>query len=308
MLNMINFLRIIRWKNLLIIALVQFLIKFALFEPFNVEVALDLMGYSLLVLATVSTAAAGYVINDIYDVQTDTINHPNTVIVGKTISESTAYIMFIVLSVIGVGLGFYLSNRVGHSGFASLFVVISALLYVYASYLKKMMLVGNIVISALVAMTIIMVGLFELLPTVTAANQQTQLTYFKILLDYALFAFVVSFIREIVKDIEDIDGDFNAGMNTLPIAIGRERAGKLVFFLFLIPIIGLIYYVTTYLYKQPIAVGYFLILVIGPLIYGCVKSYSASSKKDWTFLSMLLKIIMVTGICSLLLYKFILLQ
>ncbi|MBT8273816.1 MAG: geranylgeranylglycerol-phosphate geranylgeranyltransferase, partial [Bacteroidia bacterium] len=297
---MISFLKIIRWKNLLIIALVQYLIKYALFEPFQVETALDDLSFSLFVLATLCTAAAGYIINDIYDVETDLINDQKKVIVGKHISKKSANTLFIVLTVVGVGLGFYLANLISNSGFAALFVVVSALLYVYSSYLKKMTLVGNIVISLIVGMTIIMVGIFDLIPTISETNQETQLTYFKILIDYALFAFVITFIREMAKDIEDIDGDFNVGMKTLPILIGRERAGKVVFFLLFIPIAGLIYYVSTYLYRHQIAVGYFLIFITGPLIYCCVKSFTATSKKEWHHISQVLKLDMLLGILSLL--------
>ncbi|MBT8266220.1 MAG: geranylgeranylglycerol-phosphate geranylgeranyltransferase [Bacteroidia bacterium] len=304
---MIDFLNLIRWKNLLILAITQVLIKYALLEPFNVTVTLNGFGFSLLVLATVCIAAAGYVINDVYDIETDTINNPSKVIVGKKISEKNANYIFIFLTIFGVGLGFYLSNLVGHSGFAALFVAVSALLYVYASSLKKMILIGNIVISILVAISIIMVGVFELLPTVTADNQDTQVTFFKIILDYALFGFVINFIREIAKDIEDIDGDFNSGARTLPIIIGRERAGKVVFALLFVPLIGIIYYVTTYLYKHQIAIIYFLVLVVAPLIYLCVKSYSAETKKDWRHISNILKLVMLTGILSMVLYKYILL-
>ena len=72
------------------IALVQFLIKYALLEPFGVTITLNLFGFSLLVLATICLAAAGYIINDIYDIDTDSVNKPDKVIVGKTISEKTA--------------------------------------------------------------------------------------------------------------------------------------------------------------------------------------------------------------------------
>jgi 4-hydroxybenzoate polyprenyltransferase len=305
---MTDFFRLIRWKNLLMVALAQILIKYALFEPFNVAITLNGFGFSLLVIATVCIAAAGYVINDIYDIETDAINNPENVIVGKGISEKRANSIFIILTIIGVALGFYLSNLVGHSSFASLFVIISALLYVYASTLKKMMFVGNIVISILVAMSLIIVGIFELLPAVTAENQDTQVTFFKISLDYALFAFSLNFIREVVKDIVDIDGDFNAGMSTLPISIGRDRAGKVVFALFFIPIIGLIYYLVTFLYKHQIAVIYFLVFLIAPLLYCSIKSFSAETKKEWQHISIMLKVIMVLGILSLLLYKYILID
>ena len=203
-------------------------------------------------------------------------------------------------------MGFYLSNLVGRSGFFAIFVIISALLYIYATYLKQTLLVGNIVISVLVAMSVLIVGLFELLPVVTVQNQATQLTFFKILLDYALFAFIINLVREVAKDIEDIDGDYKAGMNTLPIAIGRERATKVLFALTLLPLFGVVYYMLTYLYKQQIAVGYFLLFLVAPLLYITIKSFSAKTKKDVRHISTILKIVMFLGMLSLLLYVFIL--
>lgn len=290
------------------IALVQFLIKYALLIPFGIDITLNWFGFSLLVLATLSIAAAGNIINDIYDVETDLINKPNKVIVGKSISEKTAYTLFIVFNVIGVLAGFYLSHLVGRSGFFALFVIISALLYIYASYLKQMMLIGNLVISVLVAMSLILVGLFELLPAITTQNQETQLTFFKIIFDYAVFAFLLNLVRELIKDIQDIDGDHKAGMNTLPIAIGRERATKLAFGVALIPLCLVVYYVVTYLYKQSLVVLYFLIFIVAPLIYLIIKLYTAETKQDFKKLSNLSKVIMLFGMLSLLLYKFVLLD
>jgi 4-hydroxybenzoate polyprenyltransferase len=302
----LNILRLIRWKNLLMIALVQILIKYALFEPFGVDITLNWFGLLLVILSTVCIAAAGNIINDIYDIETDTVNKPDKVIVGKHISEKTANTLFITFNVIGVSIGFYLSHLVGRSGFFALFFIISALLYVYASYLKQTLLVGNVVISILVAMSLIIVPLFELLPAITEINQSTQVTFFKIVLDYAMFAFVINLLRELVKDMEDIDGDYKAEMNTLPIAIGRERAGKVIFGLSLIPLFGVVYYMITNLYKYEIAIGYFLLLIVAPLIYITIKSFSAKTKKDYHHLSTMLKLVMLFGMLSMVLYVFVL--
>ena len=304
---MSNFLNLIRWKNLLLIALVQILIKYALIEPFEVvRFTLNDFGFGLLVLATLCVAAAGNIINDIYDLETDLVNKPDNVLIGNKISEKTAFNLYIILTIIGVGLGFYLSNLVGRTGFSALFVIISALLYIYATYLKQTTLVGNIVISFLVAMSLLIVGLFELLPVITEQNQNTQLTFFKIIFDYAIFAFIINLLREMVKDIEDINGDYKAEMKTLPIIIGRERALKVVFALSLVPLLAVTYYIITYLYKHYIVVGYFLIFIIAPLLYFTIKSFSAETKKEINFLSILLKIVMFFGVLSLILYPFIL--
>lgn len=302
-----SILNLIRWKNLLMIALVQLLIKYALLEPFGINTTLDTFGIILLIVSTICIAAAGNIINDIYDVETDTINKPNKVIIGKSVSEKTGFNLFIVFNIIGVGIGFFLSNHVGKSAFFSVFVIISALLYVYATYLKQTLLLGNIVISILVALSLIVVGIFELLPAITAQNQQTQLTFFNIILDYALFAFIINLLREIAKDIEDIDGDYKAGMNTLAIAIGRERATKVLFVLSLIPIVLVATYVVKYLYKNPLAVVYFLLFIIGPLLYITIKSFNAKAKKDYRHISNMIKLVMLFGMLSLVLYKLILL-
>ena len=303
-----NIFKLIRWKNLTIIALAQVLIKYALLVPYGVATTLNGFQFLLLVLSTLCIAGAGNIINDIYDVETDLVNKPNKVIVGKTVSEKTAYNLFIAFNVIGVGIGFYLSNIIGRNGFFALFIIISALLYIYASYLKQMMLIGNIVISILVGLSILIVGLFELLPAITSINQVTQLIFFKIIFEYSFFAFLINLTREVAKDIEDIDGDYKAKMLTLPIAIGRERATKVLFVVSLIPLAAVIYYMVTYLYKQQIAVLYFLICIVAPLIYIAIKSFNAETKKDFHHISTVLKLVMVFGILSLLLYKYFLIS
>jgi len=307
---MIHFLNLIRWKNLLMIALMQYLIKYALLLPFQeshgILITLSDFNFFLLVLATVCIAAGGYAINDIYDVETDKINKPNKLIINKHISEKNASTLFIILNVIGVGLGFYLSHGIGKSGFFAIFFVASALLYIYSSSLKQIAVVGNVVVSIVVFLSILLVGIFELVPAMNPNNEAVQTTFLKIILDYAVFAFMINLIRELVKDLEDIDGDQKAGIQTLPVFLGKERTNKIVFILSLIPIISITYYVITYLFKQQLVVGYFLILVIAPLIYASIKLFSAKEKAEYKHLSLILKLVMLTGMFSLLLYNFIL--
>ncbi len=288
------------------IALVQVLIKYALFEPFAIDTYLSTLEFILLVIATVCIAAGGNCINDIQDVQIDKINKPGKVLIGKKITEKTAYNYYLILNIIGVGIGFYLANSIGKPGFAALFIVFSGLLYLYATYLKSIVLLGNIVISILVAMSILIVGLFELLPAITETNRVAQSTLFSILLDYALFAFLMTLIRELIKDVEDIDGDKNGGMQTLPIVLGRKRSIKIVFGIALFLIGLIVYYLYTYMYQQQTAMLYFLVFVVGPLLYFCIQLLSATKKEDFSYLSGVLKFIMLLGILSMLLYPFIL--
>lgn len=299
-----SILNLIRYKNLLMIALVQLLVKYALLEPLGALTSLNTLGISMLILATICIAAAGNIINDIHDVETDLVNKPQKVIVGKSISEKNAFTLFIVLNVLGVGLGYYLSHTIGKNAFFSLFVLISALLYIYATYLKRTLLVGNVVISVLVGLSVLIVGVFELMPCITPSNQQFQFVYFKIIVNYSVFAFTINLIREIAKDIEDIDGDYNAKMHTLPIVVGRERASNILFVLSLIPILGVGYYIVCKIYQNQVMVVYFLTAVLGPLIYITIKIFNATTKKHFHLISNMLKLVMLLGMLSLLLYQY----
>ncbi|MFD0976965.1 geranylgeranylglycerol-phosphate geranylgeranyltransferase [Salinimicrobium gaetbulicola] len=300
------FLKLVRYPNLLMIVLTQVLVKYFLFEPFKLDVTLDGLGFSLLVISMVCLAAAGNIINDLHDTETDTVNKPHKLIIGNKISEKAAYNWFIALNIIGVGIGFYLSNLVGKPSFTALFIIPSAFLYFYATQIKGTVLVGNLVVSIMVAMIIVMVGIFDLVPAITPANLSTQKVIFLILVDYAIFAFLVNFIREMVKDQEDIKGDYKAGYQTLPVILGRKRTNMITFFITLLPLAGVLYYIYNYLYDNKIAILYALLLVMGPLLYFLVKIPGAETKKQYHQLSTLLKMVLAAGLLSIGLYRFIL--
>jgi len=283
----------------------QVLLRFGLFIPLGADIFLSDFQFALLVLATVFIAAAGNIINDIYDVEIDTINKPEKVIIGKTVSEKTANALYIILTIIGVGAGYYLSKVIEKPVFFGFFIVISAMLYLYASFLKSILIAGNVVVSILVASSLLMVGLFDLFPAINFLNQEHQSFVFQIVLSYAFFAFYINLMREIIKDIEDINGDKKGEINSIPIAIGRKRASHLVFGMGVLSLFGIIYYLFTYLYNYTFAVIYVLIFIFAPIIYFCAKLWDAKSKIDYFFLSKFLKIIMVLGMVSILLFSFL---
>ncbi|APY00528.1 geranylgeranylglycerol-phosphate geranylgeranyltransferase [Lacinutrix venerupis] len=301
-----NILNLIRWKNLLMIAVVQLLVKYALFPAFAIDTTLGSLNFFLLILSTVCIAAGGYIINDIYDLETDAVNKPNKVIVGKKITESTANKLYVIFTFVGVCLGFYLSHQVARPPFFGLFVIIAAALYVYASYLKQIAVAGNIIVSLLVAISLLIVGVFELIPATTIQNESIQSTMLEVLTDFGVFAFLINFIREIVKDIQDVDGDHKAGMQTLPILFGKSRTSKITMVLTLITIVIIVYYITTFLYMHVEAIAYFLIAVVGPLIYIAIKMFTAESNAHFKHISFMLKMVMISGMLSMLLYRLIL--
>src|SRR6478736_2802085 len=243
-----NYLKLVRYQNLLMLALMQLLFRYGFLNFQSIPLALNDWQYWLLVLATVLIAAGGYIINNIMDQATDNDNKPNQVVVGKGISETNAYNTYFFVTVVGVAIGFYLSNVIEKPGFASIFIVISATLYLYATSLKQMLLIGNFVVALLLAFSVIIIGVFDLLPAINPENKVVMADLFSILLDYALFAFVINFIREIVKDLEDVNGDYNQGMNTLPIALGIQRTSKLVLGLSLIPLVMVVVYIKAYFF------------------------------------------------------------
>lgn len=302
-------LRLIRFKNLFMIAFIQCLLKYVFFalpqfQSAQLTTALSATNFTLLVLATICIAAAGYIINDIYDVEADNINKPNKVFINKGISEDMANNLFMAFTVIGIGLGTYVSWQIDKNSFATIFLIVSALLYFYATSLKQTILIGNIVISALVGLSILIVGIFEIAPMITPESKDAYLFMFKFLIDYALFAFLINLVRELVKDLEDVDGDHKAGYNTLPIAIGRDRASKVAFVVCLLSIVAIFYYVITYLFENQVLLLYFIFLIIGPLLYCAIKLVNAKHKKHFTHISLILKITMLIGMLSIVVLKF----
>lgn len=297
-----HYLKIVRPINLLLIAVMMCLVKFGFLSQLSLPLSLDTPAFVALLLATVFLAAAGNVINDIFDQETDAINKPKKCIVGVHISEKNAAIYYVTLNMIGVLLGFYVANAIGRPGFALVFILTSALLYWYASQLKRFLILGNLLVSFLVGFTVILLLLFDLVPSfdVVASNFQIRVT--KVLLWYACFAFIVNFIREIVKDIIDINGDIKAEVRSLPIVLGRQRATQIVFFLAILFLILLVYMMYSEWYEHSYMTLYILFLVIAPLLFFIVKSYGAKKPKDYFLLSLLLKFILFTGIGSILFY------
>lgn len=294
-----KFLKLIRYQNILLLAFMQLIFRYVFFQSQDIPLALADWQYGLFVLSTVLIAAGGYVVNNIFDQHTDTINKPNTVVIGKSISETQGYNIYIALTATGVSIGFYLSNVIAKPGFATIFILIAATLYLYATSLKQMMLIGNIMVALLLSFSVVIIGIFDLFPTIHEGNQQQMANLFSILLDYTIFAFMINLLREIVKDIEDVDGDYNMGMNTLPIAIGKSRATKIVFVLSFIPLLLILHYIYNYLFGLLFVTLYLLFFVVAPLLYFTIKIGAATSKKEFHNLSLLLKWILLFGILSI---------
>lgn len=272
----------------------------------NTVLALNNFQYCLLVFSTVLIAGAGYVISAIFDQESDLINKPQKVIVGKSITEAIAYNIYVGLNVTGVAIGFYLSNLVAKPGLASLFILAAAALYFYATTLKQIMILGNLIISLLLAFSIIIIGIFDLYPVTNIINQMQMASLFSVLTDFAIFAFLINFLREIIIDIENVNGDFNQGLQTLPIVVGINRTAKIVFALAFIPFLFLLFYIKDYFVTNNLFLValYAFIFVLSPLLYFIVKIWNAKATTEFHHLSTILKWIIFFGVLGVLVISF----
>ncbi len=279
----------------------QVVLIYALFDLSGLTTALDNFQAVLLISSTALLTAGGNVINDVYDVAIDQINKPSKVIVGTKITEKTAMNLYFVLTILGVGLGFVLANMLDKILFSSIFIILAFLLYLYASQLKSMLLVGNIVISLLVSMVLIVTVIFDLLPAV----DQTMIGFYQDLfletLLYAGFAFVLNLGREWIKDCQDMNGDRAGGRSTLPLVIGKARTQKLTAVLLLVAAIGVGFIVTVYFYQYSWIVYPLVYGIIAPLMYISLRLWQIKTNKELTLLSLILKVTMLLGILSMIL-------
>jgi 4-hydroxybenzoate polyprenyltransferase len=296
---MSTFFKIIRWPNVLLTILTQLVIIYGLLIPSGVDPALNWWQLLLLITATGLLTASGNVINDIYDVGIDQINKPQKLLVTKSISETSAYTLYFVLTVLAVICGFVLSNSLDKPILSSIFIGVAFVLYLYASSLKAMLLVGNVVISLLVALVILITGIFELFPSITTENQPAFKFLMERLLEFGLMAFLINLVREWVKDCEDVNGDKAGGRNTLAIALGRTRAARFVavFILGILMLLG--WYIYEYIYLNDTTTYYFIFLIMGPLMFVMIKLWTAQTQKEFHILSTVLKIVLLFGILSI---------
>lgn len=298
-----NYLKLIRYPNLVLIAFMLLTFHYGFLKFQDISLALNDWQFGLFVLATMLIAAAGYVINDIMDQEVDQENKPEKLIVGKSISESKAYNLYLLLTITGTLIGFYLSYYViNKTSFFGLFVIYSILLYVYATDVKQIPFLKNILVAFILALSVISVGMFDVIPIIIPDNDAKVKLVLSIILDYAIFAFILNLIREIVKDLEDYSGDYNQGIRTIPVLFGIQKTARLVFVIGVIAVVLLLGYINNNLmnFKLYYATIYALSVVVAPLIFFLIKIWNATTKEEYHRLSSILKWIIFFGILSIL--------
>ncbi|MGC6489753.1 MAG: geranylgeranylglycerol-phosphate geranylgeranyltransferase [Flavobacteriales bacterium] len=297
MVKFIDFFRLIRSKNLILIVLTQFLIRYGLIIPLTGTSALSKIEFTLLVLSTLFIAAGGYIINDYFDLQVDRLNQ-RKLIIDNTIKRREAILMHLLLSFFGVFIGFYLGWKLGHIGLGFVNLFSASALWFYSTNFKKSMLSGNILISLLASLSLLIIPLYDIIPKPSINSE----TAFYIICCYSVFAFITSFIREVIKDFEDSQGDSEMGYTTFAIVYPKfAKISVQLLALSLILVLGFISSLQI-INKAHYAALYILVLVVIPFIYFLVKSKSAKSKSDYYQLSQIMKLIMLTGILSILFF------
>lgn len=300
-----------RWQNLLFIVITQFLLHYCILQPnlaaLSLQPQISNKYLYLIILASVAIAGAGNIINDYFDVNIDRINKPHKLIVGKYISRRWVIFWHLVMSLLGIICSMYVGMKLNlfWLGLANSFCVL--LLFVYSASLKKQFLIGNIVVSALTAWVILILVLPEY-ETLTTTTLQATNVYFKIFrlgILYASFSFIISVIREVIKDMEDIDGDRKNGCKTMPIVWGLN-ASKVFIAVWLIVLIGLLIIAQFYIMRFDwwVNIAYSVLFIITPLIIVLKKLFVAQSSQQFHQLSSIVKWVMLSGILSILFFYF----
>ncbi len=293
-------LKLIRLPNLIIIAIAQLLLRYTVVVPLlNVSgkiILLTHFDFILIVVSTLFLAIGGYVINDIEDRKTDNINKPQKVIVGSLISVNMAYRLYYAFTIIGLIIGCYLQffNQINYIGYIQ--IVTAGLLYFYSTTYKGIMVLGNLIISLLTSMSLAIV-------IVTEPLAITDATTIIIGTGYFVFAFLLSFTREIIKDMEDMEGDIIGNYKTLPVVVGSNWSKALAIISVLLTLLLLVY--IQFVSRQWNSLIPFLYVVISiqiPLVLLIYKIGKATIKRDFSRASLLAKGIMFCGILSMLIF------
>lgn len=309
------FLKLIRFPNLLVIALVQYLMRLAIMSPvleqYGYSLQMSELEFALLVVSTCLLAAAGYVINNYFDRRSDTINHPEQVLVGNVINRRLPIFLHFMLNGFATLLGFYLCYRIGIYKIAAVYIFVPALLWFYSSYFKNRILIGNILVAGFVALIPLLVPLFEI-PLLKREYHEGILeiissfsTLFKGVFLFSVFAFLMSLIYEILKDIAGHEGDLECNRRTLVVVLGIRKTRNILTAL----IIGTLTMSTVILvihFHNLITIVYYALFIVLPFTFFIIQIMNAKESDEYRKVQIFPKIIMMAGILyTLVAYYFI---
>jgi 4-hydroxybenzoate polyprenyltransferase len=285
---MSTYFKIYRPLNLFFIGLSQLFSAYYLDRYASFNSLID-SGLLWLILGTISSASFGYWINDYYDQERDLLNkkNPSCIANYSRFSVNIHLISFVLIALIS---GYFIGVW-----FLSLFALTLLLLYLYSWRLKDLTVIGNLIISMLSFYSIYSLSMLSLSIDVF------------LIIHFSVFSGLITFCREIIKDVEDIKGDREYGSKTIPITFGEKTANYLVYVLLLLLISLLIfsyYYQSQYFQgiHKYIFYSYCTLFIIVPLYKAAIDIRYAANKLDYTSLSQLMKYVIFTGIFSILFF------
>ncbi|MCO5248319.1 MAG: geranylgeranylglycerol-phosphate geranylgeranyltransferase [Chitinophagales bacterium] len=309
--RMIHYLKLVRPVNLVVLALTMILFRYCIIDVeiykfFDFKPYMSDWSFYILLFTTLVIAAGGYVINDIFDVDTDQVNRPEKMLIDTQIESSSAFTFYKILSAMGVIGSIALMVTTKEIKVSMLPIFVLVVLYLYASTIKKIFLLGNVVIAMCTALPIVILSFYELrinpLDTATVILFTQGIGLSALL--YSIFAFLTTLIREIIKDIQDIEGDDVADIKTFPVLAGILPAKVLVFLIQLItlaPLLLIAYYFLVFsLPRQFYAVIFMLIL---PLLVQIGLVIWAKTSPQFKWPSLVGKIHMLLGVLTLLYFS-----
>ncbi|ANW96497.1 hypothetical protein AXE80_09480 [Wenyingzhuangia fucanilytica] len=280
---MVSILQLIRWKNLVLISIGQIIIIWSLYslEQFTLPAV-------FYIICTLCFAAGGNIINDYFDLIPDKINKPQKQIIGKIITPKKAFTLYIFINIIGLIIGTLICFLLQSITLYFYGIPVIILLYLYSKKLKGTPLLGNIIIASFTAFSMLFI-----LMIIPSSPYQKGIIYL-----LSLFAFLLNFIREIIKDIEDIKGDKKALLKTLPILIGTKSTIKFVriIILFTLMCFVMLLYITN---QIPLKIYIFVTLIL-PLSNIFINLKNSKKKHDYSRISKNLKLIIAFGIFTIL--------
>jgi 4-hydroxybenzoate polyprenyltransferase len=294
--------------------LTQSLIRWSLLGPLVSAKGLSLQMSNLLfvalMLATMLITAGGYVINDYFDRKIDTINGPDDVIVGHSISLRHTMALHLMLTSLGILLGFLIAYRIHFFYLGVFFLLGAGILWFYSTTYKRQLLIGNLIVALLTGFVPMLVLLFEL-PLLYRNYGDIMITE-GLSLSYLItwvggfsgFAFLLTLAREIIKDTEDIEGDMSYGRRTLPAVAGIRFSKAVVIVLFAVTALALILIYLVYL-PDTYTLIYILALLIAPLAVNAFLLVKAHTTKEFHTVSFLSKCIMLSGLLYTLLVNYL---
>ncbi|MCY7311264.1 MAG: geranylgeranylglycerol-phosphate geranylgeranyltransferase [Bacteroidota bacterium] len=302
------FLKLVRLPNLFFMALTQVLFQVCIYYTLykgNIPPE-DLVRFVLLVLASLLIAAAGYIINDYFDINIDEVNKPDKMVVDKVIHRRWAIAWHFLLSGGGIILTILAVPFAQKWYLVLANILCVALLWFYSTNFKKNLLTGNIVISLLTAWTILIIFFSKVdLADAFGAGDTNQTKFFRLTILYAGFAFIISLIREAIKDMEDMPGDAKYGCRTMPIVWG-VNATKVYAAVWLVVLIAILIILQVYVlqFKWWLAVAYSVPAIIFPLMVILFKLRKSTNTRDFHTLSTMMKSVMLTGIFSMIFFYY----